>query len=373
MIDYPLRNGLVRAGAPVEVGRGSGHFWFPSLHRVDDDTLVCACIRSADVAQGQWPADLFASDDAAGSWRPDQSVDSYGHTSVRNPSGTLMMPYEQWPQSPGDRKNCAAPGHALKVVDGALLVEVREVRIFDFPRPLAEYHENELWLLHSGNILRLEDGSLLTTMYGKFDGEEGLNSFALVSDDGGLSWRYRSTIAARDAAPGAPEGSNESDALLLDNGDLMCIYRVASGWDFRKSISRDEGRTWSQPARMEGMASVQPRLARLGNGAIVLTGGRPGLFLWLCADGQGDGWERLNLAAHHNRLAEPDEQGFSDAFRNAQEGEDPAMSTSYTALMPWGRDGVIMAYDRLANGWAGTPGPNGSVDRVFSLAVTVSV
>ena len=31
MIDYPLQNGLVQAGAPVEVGQSTGHFWFPSL------------------------------------------------------------------------------------------------------------------------------------------------------------------------------------------------------------------------------------------------------------------------------------------------------------------------------------------------------
>ena len=213
-----------------------------------------------------------------------------------------MMPYEQWPQSPGDRQNCAARGNALKMVDGALVVEARDVRVSDFPCPLADYHEEELFLLHTGNILRLEDGGLFTTVYGKFDGEEGFNSFAVVSDDGGYSWTYRSTVAGPEAVPGAPEGPNESDTLLLDNGDLLCLYRVASGWDFYKSISRDEGRTWSQPVRMEGMASVQPRLARLGNGAMVLTGGRPGLFLWLCADGQGEEWERVNLGAHHNRL-----------------------------------------------------------------------
>ena len=110
MIDYPLQNGLVQAGAPVEVGQGTGYFWFPSLHRVGDDALVCACIRSADVAQGKWPADLFVSHDAGGSWHPDQRIDSYGHTSVRDASSTLMMPYEQWPQAPGDRQNCVRSG-----------------------------------------------------------------------------------------------------------------------------------------------------------------------------------------------------------------------------------------------------------------------
>ena len=80
----------------------------------------------------------------------------------------------------------------------------------------------------------------------------------------------------------------------------------------------------------------------------------------------------VNLGEHHNRLVEPN-AGFSDAFCNAQAGEDPAMSTSYTALMPWGADGLIVAYDRLANGWAGAPGPNGNVDQIFSLPVTISI
>ena len=238
MIDYPLQNGLVQAGVPVEVGQDTGHFWFPSLHQVGDDALVCACIRSADVAQGKWPADLFVSHDAGGSWHPDQRIDSYGHTSVRDASSTLMMPYEQWPQAPGDRQNGVAPGNVLTMVDGALAVEPRDVWVCDFPRPLADYHEDELRLQHNGNILRLEDGSLLTTMYGKFDGEEGYNTFAVVSDDGGFAWTYRSTVAGPDAAPGAPEGPNESNTLRLDNGDLLCVYRVGGRWDFPQEHQR---------------------------------------------------------------------------------------------------------------------------------------
>ena len=118
---------------------------------------------------------------------------------------------------------------------------------------------------------------------------------------------------ARMPRPMRAEGPNESNTLRLDNGDLLCVYRVGSRWDFHKSISADEGQTWSSSVRMEGMASVQPRLARLGNGAIVLTGGRPGLFLWLCADGQGEEWERVNLGVHHNRLVEP-KCGFFGRF-----------------------------------------------------------
>lgn len=374
MIEYPRQNAIIEADAPVEVGRSPGHFWFSSLHRVGVDTLACGVIRSADVAQGQWPAELFISEDAGATWRPDQTIDCYGHASVRrDESTTLMMPYELWPLSPGDRKNGIARGTVLTLSSGALQTEAREVRFCDFPDPLAAHHEDELFLHHNGNILHLPGGSLFTTLYGKLEGDESMRTFAAVSEDGGFNWRYRGTVADGDAAPGAPEGPNESTAQLLDNGDLLCVYRVSGGWDFYKSYSRDEGLTWSEPVRMEGIWSVEPRLARLGNGALILTGGRPGLFLWLCTDGRGEQWESLNLGQHHNQLIEPEEQRFSAAFCNAGKDEDPSLSTSYTGLMAWGSDGVIVTYDRLANGWSGAPGPNGDVDRVFSVALRVSV
>ena len=129
MVEYSLPNGLVEADVPVEVGHNNGHFWFPSLHRVGDDTLVCAVIRSADVAQGQWPADLFVSKDGATTWTFDQSIDSFGHASVcHNGSTTLMMPYELWPVSPDDYRNGTAPGTLLRTTaDGALEAVPRDV------------------------------------------------------------------------------------------------------------------------------------------------------------------------------------------------------------------------------------------------------
>jgi hypothetical protein len=124
---------------------------------------------------------------------------------------------------------------------------------------------------------------------------------------------------------------------------------------------------------MAGMWSVQPRLARLGNGALVLTCGRPGIFLWLCTDGKGEKWEALNLGAHHNKCTEHQPHRFSEAFCKGKSDGDPAISTTYTGIMPWKSDGLIVTYDRLANGWSGAPGPNGDFDRVFSVALKVSV
>ena len=373
-IEYDLPNGLIQASTPVEVGCDRGYFWFSSLHQVGDETLVCAIIRSADVAQGKWPAELFISTDAGATWRRDRAIDSFGHASVPcDRTSTLMMPYELWPLA-ADKRSGTAPGNVLGLAaDGTLSVAAREIRFSNFPAPFAPVLEDQIMLHHNGNILHLPDGRLFTVLYGKFDGGERLNNFAVASDDGGFSWHYLSTVADTSAAPGAPEGPNESAAQLLDNGDLLCIYRVSGSWDFHKSYSRDGGQTWSQAERMEGIWSVQPRLARLGNGALVLTGGRPGLFCYLCSDGKGEVWERVNLGAHHNTLIDDQDQRFSAAFCRAENGEDPAMSTSYTSVMPLGAAAMIVTYDRLANGWSEAPGPNGQVSRVFSMVLQVSV
>lgn len=289
-----------------------------------------------------------------------------------------MMPYELWPAAPEDNLNSAASGNLVTLsTTGTLTVETPNITFCDFPAPLATYHEDELFLHHTGNILHLPGGQLFTTLYGKFDGDTHFCSFAVVSNDGGFTWFFRSIIATGDDVPDAPEGPNESDTQLLDNGDLICIYRVSSEREFYKSYSWDEGLTWSTPMRLLGMRSVQPRLAKLGNGAIVLTGGRPGLFCWLNADGKGETWEQINLGTHHNQLIESTEHQFPEAFCQAEEAwepyKTPSSSTAYTGIMPWGEDKVIVTYDRLGNGWSGAPGPNGKVDRVFTLSLKISI
>jgi len=200
-----------------------------------------------------------------------------------------MMPYEFWPASPGSKTDCIAPGTLLtKSSDGSLEAAARDVRFLGFPS-LAPYHNDVLSLLHSGNLLRLADGSLLTTLYGKLEGDQSKwLAFAAVSEDGGFTWYYRSTIADGDDASEASEGPNESAVQLLDNGDLLCVCRVSSNHDFYKSYSPDGGVTWSKPTCMEGMWSVQPRLARLGNGALVLTCGRPGFSCGCAPTARGE-------------------------------------------------------------------------------------
>lgn len=120
---------------------------------------------------------------------------------------------------------------------------------------------------------------------------------------------------------------------------------------------------------MKGVWSVEPQLRRLDNGLILLSGGRPGLFLWVCDDGEGRRWERFNLADHHNASTAASNLRYNDRFCEGQEMFDPYQSTSYTGMQELGPDEVLVSYDRLGNGWQGSPGPWGKTDAVFTVRV----
>ena len=254
-----------------------------------------------------------------------------------------------------------------------LRTEAHEVRFLGFPEDLAGYHEGELMLHHNGRIRQLAPQALLTSLYGKLEGQTKYRNFAAVSEDGGFTWHYRGTAADEDAFPDASAGPSESDIEILGSGDLLCVYRIGASQDYGKSYSRDEGHTWTAPIRMEGMRSVQPRLCRLANGALILSGGKPGLFVWVSADGHGEVWQSVNLAKHHNHHMDDDERRFTDALCAAENEGRPRVSTTYTSIDVQGDDRLLISYDRLSNDWSGAPGPLGSVDQVFTVSLTVSI
>ena len=370
--EYDLETCVLRAGPPAEVGRACGHFWFSSLHHVDGEDVFCEVCLPDDKPQGKWPAVLYLSRDGGCSWRKAREIDSYGPSSTpMDPRTLLLMPFELWPLTPGEKRNVVADGTIITCSsDGAVSGRASPVKFLGFPRDLEDYHEGELYLVTHGNILPLSEGLLLTTVYGRFVGETSYACLAVVSGDGGLTWRYRSTVACGADVPGAPEGPNESSTVILADGRLMCAYRVGSGSEhhYHKSYSTDGGVTWTRPEQMMGLWSVQPRLARLANGLMLLSGGRTGLFLWVCADGRGDQWARLNLAEHHNSLVGDSALRYSEAFCEAQDVQ-PAQSTSYTGIMALNADEALICYDRLANGWGGAPGPGDDQDIVFCVRV----
>jgi len=85
-------------------------------------------------------------------------------------------------------------------------------------------------------------------------------------------------------------------------------------------------------------------MAAMKDGTVVLSGGRPGVLLWLNADGSGKHWQVIDLLDHHNafRPKEPleryDPVGSSGHFFGT--------STGYTEVVAVDDTHFVCVYDR---------------------------
>ena len=98
-----------------------------------------------------------------------------------------------------------------------------------------------------------------------------------------------------------------------------------------------------------------PLLSTAVPAPLLLSTGRPGLFLWVSYT-NGRTWSPLNLAAAHNAgLAQGDPNRFSAACVNTTvQAPAQAETTAYTSLVgPTGGADAVVCYDRLAHGWYG--------------------
>jgi len=191
---------------------------------------------------------------------------------------------------------------------------------------------------------------LMTTLYGFSHGYRmdmpSHAIFFVVSADGGHTWSYRSQIRWDPRMGSTADGPGEPDTVVLGTGEVFVVFRTDSNALYWSALSADNGRTWTAgttgPAPMQGVTawSVLPQLRivsrrQRGRGtddsitgyaaggsatdataatpeyqeALVLTGGRPGLFLWVRYNGN---WSsRVNIAAAHNLLVAPSQTGWT--------------------------------------------------------------
>jgi hypothetical protein len=225
----------------------------------------------------------------------------------------------------------------------------------------------------------------LYTMVGKNSSSVGEQREAIP-----LEWEYRSQIA--DPKKIGAEGPCEPQFTELRDGRILLLMRYTST-PLMKAYSSDEGRTWTEPVATP-LWSVWANVVRLGDEILVASSGRPGIGLWVCADGVGDSWEYFNLAAVHNGLLPrpllpgrngTSAMGFHPTVANISKFSSPDVSppqtTGYTGLTTVGCGPlfsscvVVVTYDRLADGWAGPSAHAawGSSDMVYSMRVHIAV
>jgi len=337
----------VELSKPRLVARRAGYLWFPTMTRLSGGELFLNVSTNLDAIVADRTSSVTWSDDDGLTWSELTSIapreDLYAETILRLKNGDeLLLPFNLYPD--GDKMR-----GWYQIVSGQR--KERKVRYFDkaltvsgWPRQDRSFNE-KLGLSgfgFNGQCVSAGSGDYLATMYGFFK-DENRYSLVLVESKDGIDWKYRSLIAGADCKLSGGEGPCEAVTVRLKDGRLMTIFRLASAVPYGQTFSEDDGQTWSEPVAMAQARSVQPSIAGMRDGALVLTGGRPGIFAWINREGDGKDWLQVDLQSHHNQ-SQP-----ADAF------EKPDHTTSYTETVPLDDHSVLIVYDHIPHGWTAIP------------------
>jgi hypothetical protein len=347
----------VTLSSPVLVARSKGYLWFPNLVRREDGTLLARMYDYADVHTNQSTGKVCWSSDGGQTWSELQAaLGSDSHVSL--PGGDLLLlPYYLYPRKDG----LGAPYQRVPRGKRELQTHKDGILVTDWPRPDRSFAP-QLGLagfVFNGQTVSLKNGSFLGTLYGYFKDTKRYSLVAAQSKDG-VRWTIRSIVADdRCALPGG-EGPCEAALCRLKDGRLLCVFRMNSGAKYGQVWSSDEGKTWTQPRAMKEAFSVQPSLAVLKDGMLVISGGRPGLFAWFNPEGTGRDWQSLDIRAHHNAYV-PKEP----ILRNDQ-------TSSYTEVVAVGDNELVYIYDRIPFGWGKIPRESTETNSVWVIRLTCS-
>jgi len=223
---------------------------------------------------------------------------------------------------------------------------------------------------------------------------------AYITTDGGARWNYAGEIASKQSLNAAgfhsEEGPNENDVVLLADGKtVLCIIR-RDGGDGKlhhahvpylfATTTLGEGALlpsappvpWKLSNAPDTMLSARPRALVLGNGALVVAGGRPALNIWISAGGSVEGpWETVDIPTVHNSKVRDSADRFCNAFENATDALGWYQSSCYTELVALARDTGLVCYEKQgATSGGGKPVPPEcaySGSSVYCMRFTVTV
>jgi len=217
-------------------------------------------------------------------------------------------------------------------------------------------------LFVNGNLLRLQNGMWFTTMY--FEQGPACVVYAVRSLDG-VTWNYTAVVADQYDSP--TSGATESSSFQAEDGALHVVYRRGGGAGtsgFWVAVSHDNGLSFESPKPFlgQGIQGVEPRAVTLENGVTLVSGGRPGTFVWSSDDpNNASSWSKTDVIAHHNMHS-------AQMWHYNTSADLTHQSTSYTGLVALDANTALLCYDFLANGWDG-PGAGPRYDAVFCTHV----
>lgn len=129
----------------------------------------------------------------------------------------------------------------------------------DFYDQPVDPHGNRPLMTPFGDIWPLPDGTLGTMLYSS-------HANFYVSTDDGRTWTLRGSL-------GTPNGHNETTWLPLPDGRLLAVARTYGDHHLEQFVSDDFGRTWTFVQNLTGGGEHPAGLTALADGALLLTYG----------------------------------------------------------------------------------------------------
>jgi hypothetical protein len=200
----------------------------------------------------------------------------------------------------------------------------------------------------------------------------------------------------------------ENAMVRLADGKILMVWRNDPGYNvtLMAQVSSDQGRTWSLAAPMHGKITdgdfedivdapfgVDPKLQMMHSGIVVLSTGRPRMYLWALppgADPLTAVWQPFDQGRLHNAAlamgGSPDGTpsgvlAFLPSYWKVWRGaSDPTLvgtgccTDAYTgiAALP-GSDELVMTYDMISfNCPKGVYAPNNVCDMIVSMKLSVT-
>ncbi len=397
MAEVKLEGLQVRLGRPIQVTAqrawrsGSDGPWafihpVPAIARFPTGELMVTYSLVADTNEEPLYLRAFQiSKDGGKTWghRYDLIPDHQPWIYFPQADGSLLaIPSHFYQSDSKDRHNLHAPYCRFEQGGDRLIFEPGGTRIVDLPWAVDMFPSRiprTNWIARTkldGNAYELE-GKLFVTGYlsTRSYPEILMSNLLFVSEDRGRTWRYFSTISDPAVMPDSPKrganGPSETALIQLEDGDLMAVFRVGSGlpWYLHRAYSSDGGRNWTKAEPIPAY-SVEPSMLRIANGTIVISTGRPGIWLWLSTDHRGESWQSIDITEHHNGWA-PDAtyRIGSYAYDASTPGREGRTQTSaYTEMVEVSPNRLLLVYDRGAKP---QPAHEGDFTRIFVLPIEV--